>query len=296
MTLGEFFDAWPLFGDAVLAGTIAGVTLGFLGVYVVLRRMVFLSAALSQTAGLGVALAFWASLALGHAEDGHDTVGAPMDALAVSPTVGAVIATSLAVAALIVARRKGGRNSDATLGVLFLAAAGGTVLVGTQIVQEVQDIDSLLFGTAVAVLPHHLTLLAVTGGALVLLHLALWRGFVAVTIDIDGARVRRIPAVALEALLLFGLALAVSAATRVLGAMPAFAFSVLPALAAVKLAPNIPRALWLAAVLGGVCGFGGYLCATLWDLPVGATQTALGVTISVAALGLGRLLSLVRGR
>lgn len=282
MTIGEFFDAWFLLGDAVLAGAIAGATLGFLGVYVVLRRMVFLSAALSQTAGLGVALAFWASLWLG------------ADAYSASPTLGALATTTLAVALLVFARRRGAGGSDAALGVLFLAASAGTILVGTRIVEEVQDIESLLFGTAVAVEPRHLTLLALVGAGLALLHLFLWRGFVAVTIDIDGARVRRIPAFALEILLLAGLAVAIAAATRVLGAMPAFAFSILPALAAVKLAPNIPRALWLGGCLGAICGFGGYLVATLWDLPVGATQTCLGVLFALAAFALKRTMILAR--
>ena len=50
LTLDAFWEAWPLLGDSVLAGTIAGAALGLLGVYVVLRRLVFLSAAISATA------------------------------------------------------------------------------------------------------------------------------------------------------------------------------------------------------------------------------------------------------
>ena len=64
-SLQGFLDGWELFADATLTGTIAGAILGFLGVYVVLRRMVFLTAALSQVAGLGVVLAFYAHGPLG---------------------------------------------------------------------------------------------------------------------------------------------------------------------------------------------------------------------------------------
>src|SRR5206468_12324584 len=53
-TFNDFFAAWDLFRDPVFAAMIAGATLGYLGVYIVLRRMVFVSAALSQAAGLGV--------------------------------------------------------------------------------------------------------------------------------------------------------------------------------------------------------------------------------------------------
>ncbi len=63
----QFWDAWELFRDPMLCALIAGCVLGFLSVYVVLRRMVFVSAAVTQSAGLGVALAFFAQIHLGFA-------------------------------------------------------------------------------------------------------------------------------------------------------------------------------------------------------------------------------------
>lgn len=287
MTLSEFFEAWELFGDAVLAGTIAGMMLGFLGVYVVLRRMVFLTAAMSQTAGFGVVLSFWGSLVLAGAAHDHDEH-------LISPTLGAVVATFVAVGVLLTDRGQNAGRRDALLGALFLGASSGTVLLGTRIVQELHEVETLLFGTAVAVLPEQLHLLIGVASVLTVLHLVFYRGFVAVTVDRDGAAVRRMPAFLLDVVLLAGLAVAVSATTRVLGALPAFAFSVLPAMAAVRLAPNIPRALWIAGFLGGFCGFGGYLGATLWDLPVGAAQTALGVIVAVMGAGIGWVLSRFR--
>ena len=61
LTLSTFFDAWELFRAPALGGVFAGALLGALGVYIVLRRMVFVSAALAQTAGLGVTLSFFAN-------------------------------------------------------------------------------------------------------------------------------------------------------------------------------------------------------------------------------------------
>ena len=61
----QFWGAYELFSDPMLCALIAGGVLGFLSVYVVLRRMVFVSAAVTQSAGLGVALAFFAEIHLG---------------------------------------------------------------------------------------------------------------------------------------------------------------------------------------------------------------------------------------
>ena len=55
----DFFAAWELFSGAVWSSVLVGMTLGLLGVYIVLGRMVFLTAALSQVAGLGVAATYY---------------------------------------------------------------------------------------------------------------------------------------------------------------------------------------------------------------------------------------------
>ena len=48
--VSDFFAAWELFREPALAGAVAGLLLGWVGLYVALRRMVFLSAAMTQTA------------------------------------------------------------------------------------------------------------------------------------------------------------------------------------------------------------------------------------------------------
>jgi zinc transport system permease protein len=269
--LRDFFDAWPLFETSTLAGTIAAALLGVLGVYVVLRRLVFLSAAVSQAAGFGVALAFYAQIQLGLA------------GWYVSPTFGAAVMTLIAISLVLGRWHHGRMPQDSLLGIAWLVGAGGTLVVGTRIVQELQDIESLLFGSAVAVLPEDFHVVAVTAAVVLALHAWWWRGFAAVSFDADGARVRGLPVRMLEVTLFATLGLAVSVSTRVLGALPTFAFSVLPGIAAVRLAPNVSRALVLAGVFGAVSGFTGYVAAFLYGFPVGASQTLVGALIVVLA-------------
>lgn len=262
LTVAQFFELWPLFRDAALTGALAGALLGLLGVYVVLRRLVFLSAAVSQIAGLGIALAMYLGL---HAP----ALG--------GPTVGA---TALTLLALVFILRGRPANRDALLGGVWLLGAAGTLAVAARIPHELTDIDTLLFGSAVAVVPADFTRVLVLTAVIGAIHLAGWRGFVAATLDPDGARVRRLPVRLLDITLYVTLALALSICTRVIGALPTFAFSVLPAIAALRLAPRVSLALVLTPVLGALCGFGGYLLAAVVDLPVGATQTLVGVALA----------------
>jgi zinc transport system permease protein len=270
-SVSQFFEAWELFRHAALTGSIAGAMLGFLGVYVVLRRLVFLTAAISQAAGLGVAAAFYARVAFS------------VSPVIASPTIGASLLTMIAVLPFALERGWARGRRDRVLGFGFLVGAAGTLALGTRIVEEVHDIDSILFGSAVAVLPEHFTWMALLAAVLLALHLWWARGFIAVSFDPAGSRVRGLPVRSLDLILFATLALAVSSSTRVLGALPTFAFSVLPAMASVRLVPNVFGGLALAGALGAASGFLGYLAAYLFELPVGASQALVAAAFVVLA-------------
>lgn len=279
VTLQLFWESWELFREPTLAGVLAGLLLGYLGVYIVLRRMVFLSAALTQGAGLGVTLAFYLQLQLG------------VSAAVASPSLLALL-TTLGTGAVLLGDAGASRaQRESRLGLLYLLGSAGALAVGTRIVQEVHDINSILFGSAVAVLPEDFNLIAGMTLGLMGLHVWLRRGFIQASFDRDGARVRGLPVRGLELGLMLTLALAISVCTRVLGALPVFAFSVLPAMAAVKVSRNVNSALGAAACVGAVSGGVGYLVAFLYQLPVGASQTLVGVACVGFASVVAKLLS-----
>lgn len=268
-TWSEFVDGWELFGDAVYAAGIAGAVLGFLSVYVVLRRMVFVSAAITQGAGLGVALSFYAAIHLGW------TIG---------PSTGATV-LSLAIAAI--ASRDLSRirlSREMVLGLLFAATSGLAVVVGSRITQEAHDIQAILFGTAVVVSPEDLDALAAIAGGVMALQLWWYRGFTFASFDPLTARVHGVPVGLLDLVLLASIALVVARVASTLGALPAFALSTMPGIAAALISRGpLVITYVLAAVIGAAAGVGGYLLAFFGELPVGATQTAAAAAAVVAA-------------
>ncbi|MGZ3426589.1 MAG: metal ABC transporter permease, partial [Polyangia bacterium] len=54
-----FWESWFLWRDPLAVAIIAAALCSFVGVYIVLKRIVFVSAAMSQMSGVGVALAFF---------------------------------------------------------------------------------------------------------------------------------------------------------------------------------------------------------------------------------------------
>ena len=92
------------------------------------------------------------------------------------------------------------------------------------------------------------------------------------------------PVRALNGFLFVSVGLAVALCTRALGALPVFAFSVLPAMTALALTSRIGLCFVLATVFGAFSGVAGYAVSFRAELPVGATETAMAAALLAAAL------------
>jgi zinc transport system permease protein len=269
-TWADFVGGWPIFRDPVLCGALAGAALGLLGVYVVLRRMVFMAAVLSQSAGFGVALAIW----LGMLADAR-----------VEPMIGAIVAALGASALFSLRPERVHLSREALLAVAWVAAGAGALVLGGKISAEAHDIESILFGSAVLVRPVDLWLVGAAAVLTVGAHAWLGRGLVFAGFDPQVARVHGLPVAALDLGLWVLVAVVVSVSTRALGALPVLAFSVLPAMAALLLVPRLSLVFPAAAGIGAVSGGLGYLLAFFESWPVGASQSLVAVGfVLVAAL------------
>jgi zinc transport system permease protein len=275
----QFQASFDLFRDPILCALIAGGVLGFLSVYVVLRRMVFVSAATTHAAGLGVALAFFTEIHLGFEVD---------------PTLGAT-ALSLAATLLLMtdpARMKLTRES--MLGLAFAFAGGAAVLVGDRIAQEAHDIQGILFGTAVLVIEEQLAAVTIVGAAVLVIHLWWFRGLTFASFDRVGALVQGLPVRLLDSVLMISIGIMVGVSARALGALPVFAFSTLSAIAALVLDLRLGWTFLLATLAGCLSGVGGYLFAFFYDFPVGGSQTVLASALVLLAMLIRAVSSLVR--
>src|SRR5450432_1132736 len=291
----ELWANIAIFKDAIWAAGLAGALLGFIGVHVVLRRMVFASSAIAQAAALGVALSFWVPALIdpiGHAAGpAAHVLPSPL----FEPVLWAIAASLLATLVFIANPVRLHLTRESLLGFVFLVSGAGAVIIGDKITQEAHDLAAILFGSAVVV--QTIDLYLVTGATVLLLggHLLLWRALIFVGYDPMGARVQGMPVRALNGFLFVSVGLAVALCTRALGALPVFAFSVLPAMTALAVTARIGLCFVLATVFGAFSGVAGYAVSFRAELPVGATQTATGAVLLTGAL-LWRLVIAQRDR
>jgi zinc transport system permease protein len=279
-TFRQLIDGLPLFQDAITCGLLAGILLGFLGVYVVLRRMVFASA---------VALSFFLEIHFSFGEHTARHITGEESRMTLStvvfdPILWAVLCALGATLALIADPQRLRLTRESVLGLVYLLTGAGAIIIGDQITQEAHDINSILFGSAVVV--RQVDLWMVAGALVVILttQILTLRATVFASFDEAGARVAGLPVSRLNAHLFVSLGIAVALATRALGALPVFGFSVLPAMMALAITKRLGWVFALAAFIGGFCGVAGYVISFMLQLPVGATQTGTMVALLLLVL------------
>jgi zinc transport system permease protein len=281
----NFFQSWQLWKEPLLAGIFCGFLSALLGVYILLNRIVFISLAISQSAGFGIFLALW--------------VGGMFSLnLAESPLafVAGLVAASL-TALLFAGIRKSRRLPDESfIGMIYVVASGLTVLAGDRVAEGHHHIDNLLFGNAVAVTSSELTGLLIFGCPLILLHYLFRREFLYGSADPEFMRIKGLNAKGWIALLYFTLVVGITINLRVLGGLPVFALMVIPPILSLKRAQGLREAFFLSLFLGSLLPPLGYFFSFLFSFPTGASLIAVGFIYLAAGLLEWRLLKLFTAR
>lgn len=271
----SFFDSSFLWLDAVIAASITAAATAVVGVHALVRRVVFLPAALSQIAGLGVVAAFL----LAHLAE-------PICDCHVSPTFFAIGFAVIGAMSLGLARERRTTTREWSLAAVYLLCSALILLIGGHIPQELHDVNNILFGNAIAIERRQMIFSVIIGVAVLAVQLQLARPLMAVAFDPVTARAHGVSVRGLDAILFASMGLAVAASTKVVGALPAFAFAVFPAAAALRLSHDARMVTGLAALFGAVSAFFGYWASFAWSLPTGACMaaTALVEFLTIASI------------
>lgn len=239
---------------ATVAGVAAALALSILGVYVVLKRVVFVGLALANLATLGAAVAL--------------ALGLPVEATAIAATLGGAAALALAATPRVI-------PGESIIGWGFAAAAGLTVLVLARSATADAEAMRLLFGNVLAISAGEAAMMAVVASAVVFIHGLFARRFVLVVFDPLAARAAGINTALWTLILYLTMGAATAAAVHETGALLAFALLVLPAMAALLLTRRLASAFVTSATIAVTCVVAGLGLSFHLDLPTGPLTVAL---------------------
>lgn len=264
---------WPLAASLLLPPLLV-----YMGLHVVKREVIFVDLALAQVATLGTCV----SLLMGYHFDDRITFWISL-------------AVTFLGAAFFSWTRTGKENGvpqEAIIGITFVVAAAGVILMLSRVAGGKEELEHLLTGDILNV-----TRAEVGGRAVLFAVLAVFYGmfhsrFALISSDPEGAFAQGLYVRLWDFLFYAAFALVVVSFVRIAGVLLTFAYLIVPAVCAVMLADRWLSRLLIGSGLAAVASLIGLYASYRMDLPTGAAIVcACGLLLVVMGVVAG-----LRGR
>ena len=269
-TLKEILSPDFLLRNSVYTSVLIGFACPLVGVFLVLRRLVFMGVALPQISSTGVAVALSVPLWLGLLSPAHAAHSEHLIAFA-----GSMIFSLVAILLLAFCERRGRGLPEGRLGTLYVVSSAASILLlAKNRYAEVGWLD-LLKGEIIAIDNSDLVLTAVTLAVVLTLLVLFQKEFLFVSFDRAMAATLGKNVLLWDTLIYLLIGITVSISVLSVGPLISFGFLLVPALTAHLFARTMRQFFTLASIFGGVLAFLGFWLAYQWDWPVGPTDVVL---------------------
>lgn len=254
---------------ALITGLLVGAMCAYVGVYIVLRRIVFVGASLAQVSSSGFA------------------IGMLLDW---NPFGTALALTLIGVFTFAVNLNSRRIPQDSTLALGYTMASAGTILILSKHPRGDADLMGLLFGNILTITPDQIYILLAAFLVLGSIHLLFKKEFMFTSFDPEMAEVMGYRPAFWNVLFYVTLGVLISLAVKSAGILLVFGLLVIPAITAMLLTRHMGR-LFLYSVLLAVAAIpAGLYLSFVWDVPSGPTVVAV-LSAALAVAGLYRSLA-----
>ena len=269
--------------DALVASVLVGLVCPLVGVYFVLRRMIFLGVALPQLSAAGIAFA----LLMHRTVIGPHPHGGASDAM--MARLGAITFTLGGILLLALLERRGRNFVEARIGMTYAIAGALTILFLAADPWGEAHIVNLLKGELLAATETSVAFLGAVLGAVVITLLAFQKEFLLVSFDHDLAVVFGKRTTLWDALLYLLCGVTISFGVLAAGPLVTFGFLLAPPLAARELTRRMLTFSIASSAIGGVTAFVGFCVAFRYDMPLGPAEVAVSAAVLLLVIAGCRL-------
>ncbi len=281
----SFWDALPILQNGIAASVIVALLCSYLGVFVVLKRIVFMTAALSQVSSLGITISLplqawiWGSVTVA-----AGTQQAQSIYVAAVPVIVAILFACTAASIMAFQYSEKRLTRESLLGIAYVIPAALAMLVLDATGGTVHDINNLLFGNTVFVPATHLTFLIIVAIFVSIIHVVLYKEFIFISFDPDTAKALGIKTIFLTQILFYSLAMMISVSIITIGVLPVFSFMIIPATASLMITNTLKHAFLIATLFGVISAIVGYYLSFEFALPTGPTMVATASLLFIPGL------------
>lgn len=252
----DFQVLWAVMKWPLAACLLFPPLLVYLGLHVVKREVIFVDLALAQVATLGTCVA----LLMGYHFDDGITFWI---SLAVTFVGAAFFSWSRSA-------KKTGVPQEAIIGITFVVAAAGVILMLSRVAGGKEELEHLLTGDILNVQAVDVGQRALLFAALGAFYAAFHRRFVMISSDPDNAFEEGVKVRLWDFLFYAAFALIVVSFVRVAGVLLTFSYLIVPAVCGTMLATEWIRRLAIGWVVATVASLVGLWASYQFDLPTGA--------------------------
>jgi ABC-type Mn2+/Zn2+ transport system permease subunit len=242
----------------IIVAVSVGIASGYLGSFMILRRMALVGDALSHVALPGIALAL-----LFH----------------VNPFVGAFATLFAGIIGIWLIENKTELPTESLVGLFFTFALAVGVLITPQ-----TDLLEALFGDIAKISALDAILAVVLSITVVLVMRAISKGFILSTISSDLAKSSGVKVAKINFIFLLLVALIVALGIKAVGSLLMGALVIIPAIASKNFTSSMNRYTFLGALFGLVSLLGGLFLAAYFKLPSGPIVVLVSVVIFLFSL------------
>ena len=236
--------------NALTAALLSAIACGIVGVYVVVKRIVFISGGIAHASFGGIGLGYF---------------------LGIEPVI-CVIPFSIASALSIgeVSRRRG-LSEDAAIGIIWAMGMAIGIMFISLTPGYAPDLFSYLFGNILTVPHSDLLIMLLLDAIIVTIVYLFYKEFLAMSFDEEFATVVGVPAHRLYLLLLCLVALTAVVLIRVVGIILVIALLTIPATVSRRFTDVLWKMMVLSTIFSAMFSIIGIYLSYLFDLPSGST-------------------------
>ena len=239
---------YEFMANALTAALLSAIACGIVGVYVVVKRIVFISGGIAHASFGGIGLGYF---------------------LGIEPVL-CVIPFSIASALSIGEVSKKGLSEDAAIGIIWAMGMAIGIIFISLTPGYAPDLFSYLFGNILTVPHSDLLIMLLLDVVIVTIVYLFYKEFLAMSFDEEFATVVGVPAHKLYLLLLCLVALTAVVLIRVVGIILVIALLTIPATVSRRFTDVLWKMMILSMIFSAIFSITGIYLSYLFDLPSGS--------------------------
>ena len=249
---------YSFFQNALLGSLLASVLCGFIGTYIVTRRLVFISGGITHASFGGIGLGVF---------------------LGINPILSAMVFSVLSAFGVQWMSRRGDVREDSAIAVFWTFGMSLGIICCFLSPGFMPDLPSFLFGSILTISQADLWLLAALLVVVVLVFALLYRTILSVAFDADFARSQRLPVAFIEYLMMALIALTIVGTLRMVGIVLSISLLTIPQMSANVLTHNFKHMIAWSIALGWVDCLMGLGLSYALNVPSGASIIFVSILV-----------------